>query len=92
MEGGVLRKEDEEKYKRILGSVFSEESDILYMLSEVEKDLQRGVTTLRGQQSGSGRNVPQAPDVDPRIKAYADQYFKGDVAAAQAAIAAQQKK
>lgn len=40
-----------------------------------------------GQQAAS----PGQPAVDPKVKAYADEYFGGDIAKAQAAIAEQQK-
>ena len=64
LEGGVLRKEDEEKYKKILATMFDTPETALYKLKQLEVDLQREVSTYKNNQLLSGRNVPEKDKVD----------------------------
>jgi hypothetical protein len=60
LEGGVLRKEDEEKYKKILSTLTDEPSTAIYkvdaLIHSIEQDVQNFVT----QQRLSGRRVTTA--------------------------------
>jgi len=57
LEGGVLRKEDEEKYKKILATLTDTPSTAIYKIDALIGSLQRDIenyTTLQGQ---AGRNI-----------------------------------
>ena len=60
LEGGVLRKEDEEKYKRILATLFDTPSTAIYkvdnLIETFERDTARYVDELRS----AGRRVPDS--------------------------------
>lgn len=60
LEGGVLRKEDEEKYKKILATLRDEPSTAIYKVDQLIKDIQRDKDTYVHQQRLAGRRVPQS--------------------------------
>lgn len=57
LEGGVLRKEDEEKYKKILATITDTPSTALYKLDSLINSLSRDISTYTELQGVSGRNV-----------------------------------
>src|SRR5262245_25185670 len=59
LEGGVLRKEDEEKYKKILATLRDEPSTAIYKVDQLIKTLQRDKDNYIHQQRLAGRRVPQ---------------------------------
>lgn len=59
LEGGVLRKEDEEKYKRILATLFDTPSTAISKVDGLISTLERDLNNFTEMQSGSGRNVPK---------------------------------
>ena len=60
LEGGVLRKEDEEKYKKILATLRDVPETALYKIDQLAQDLQRDIDTYAHQQRLAGRRVPQS--------------------------------
>ena len=61
LEGGVLRKEDEEKYKKILATLADTPTTAIYKINQLISDLEREVGTFKKNQALSGRNVTTAP-------------------------------
>lgn len=57
LEGGVLRKEDEEKYKKILATLGDTPETALYKIDSLVSTLQRDTQTFKEAQSGAGRFV-----------------------------------
>lgn len=60
LEGGVLRKEDEEKYKKILPTMRDPQEVALYKLSELKRKLNEDLTnyvTLQGNYGGGSSDV-----------------------------------
>jgi len=68
LEGGVLRKEDEEKYKKILATLADVPETALYKIDALISSIGRDVETYKNNQLLSGRNVPvgevKAPDLE----------------------------
>src|SRR5262245_8266694 len=60
LEGGVLRKEDEEKYKKILATLRDEPSTAIYKVDQLIKDFERDKANYIHQQRLAGRRVPQS--------------------------------
>jgi hypothetical protein len=58
LEGGVLRKEDEEKYKKILATMTDEPSTALSKINGLISTLQSDVEKYKSNQALAGRNVP----------------------------------
>jgi hypothetical protein len=58
LEGGVLRKEDEEKYKKIIGQVTDVPEQAIKQLDFVAEELTRDLAAAKAQRQQSGR-VPQ---------------------------------
>lgn len=61
LEGGVLRKEDETKYKRILAGIFDTPDLALNKIEDMMVDVQRDIEIYAQQQQASGRNMPTPP-------------------------------
>lgn len=59
LEGGVLRKEDEEKYKKILATVFDTPETAIYKINQLISDVVREIETYKRNQALSGRQVNQ---------------------------------
>lgn len=57
LEGGVLRKEDEEKYKKILATLVDTPTTALYKINQLIADLTRNVETYKNNQALAGRNI-----------------------------------
>lgn len=57
LEGGVLRKEDEEKYKKILATLTDTPETALYKISALKDTLNRDLESYLNAQSASGRYV-----------------------------------
>lgn len=55
LEGGVLRKEDEEKYKKILATITDTPETALYKIEALKSDLQRKIDEYLSLQGGAGR-------------------------------------
>jgi hypothetical protein len=60
LEGGVLRKEDEEKYKTILATLLDTPETAIYKIEALRGDLTRAIEDYKSQQAGSGRYVPES--------------------------------
>lgn len=65
LEGGVLRKEDEEKYKRILPTMFDTPATVEYKINELEKSLKNDMGNIQKAQQGVGRRAPQMGGAAP---------------------------
>lgn len=61
LEGGVLRKEDEEKYKKILATLRDEPTTAIYKVDSIIQTLERDLETFIDTQRSAGRRAP-APD------------------------------
>lgn len=57
LEGGVLRKEDEEKYKKILATMTDTPSTAIYKIEALINSLNRDVSNYTELQGASGKNV-----------------------------------
>lgn len=57
LEGGVLRKEDEEKYKRILATLRDEPKTAIFKVDNLIKTLERDIETFENEQRRAGRRV-----------------------------------
>jgi len=57
LEGGVLRKEDEYKYKQILPTVYDTQDTVMYKLKQLEKQIQSDIETYKNEQLLSGRQI-----------------------------------
>ena len=64
LEGGVLRKEDEDKYKRILATLNDEPTTAVYKVDQLIEDVSRDMEIYQQEMKGAGRRVaapaPQA--------------------------------
>lgn len=72
LEGGVLRKEDEEKYKKILATITDTPSTAISKIDQLIKDVSRDIETYSNNQQLAGRNsitnnstTPSGPAGDP---------------------------
>lgn len=57
LEGGVLRKEDEEKYKKILATLTDTPETAIYKLDALTSSLQRDVENYKTLQGASGKSL-----------------------------------
>ena len=57
MEGGVLRKEDEEKYKKILATLNDTPSTAIYKVDQIISNLENEIVIFSEEQRKAGRNV-----------------------------------
>ncbi len=57
LEGGVLRKEDEEKYKKILATLTDTPETALYKIDSIVSSIQRDIETYKNLQQASGRSL-----------------------------------
>jgi len=67
LEGGVLRKEDEEKYKKILATLADTPETALYKIDSLIGAIQRDVETYKGLQQETGRFVPGQEKTSPEL-------------------------
>ena len=56
LEGGVLRKEDEEKYKKILATITDTPTTALYKLDQLQNSLQKSIDDYQALQTGAGKS------------------------------------
>ncbi len=61
LEGGVLRKEDEEKYKKILATLRDTPETAVYKIDALIKNVTRDIENYKQQQRLSGKRVADAP-------------------------------
>jgi hypothetical protein len=66
LEGGVLRKEDEEKYKRILATLTDVPSTAIYKVDQLIETLTRDIDTFTEEQRKAGRRVGQPDPAKPK--------------------------
>ena len=57
LEGGVLRKEDEEKYKKILSTLTDTPDTAVYKIDALVSSIQRDIETFKSLQQSSGRSL-----------------------------------
>lgn len=57
LEGGVLRKEDEEKYKKILATITDTPETAVYKIDALIASIQRDIETYKSLQSSAGRSI-----------------------------------
>lgn len=57
LEGGVLRKEDEEKYMRILPAITDLPSVVAYKIKNVTEQMENDMNSYISLQAASGRNT-----------------------------------
>lgn len=57
LEGGVLRKEDEEKYKKILATLTDEPTTAIYKVDQMIAEIERDIATFEDEQQRAGRRV-----------------------------------
>jgi hypothetical protein len=57
LEGGVLRKEDEEKYKKILATLQDDPKTAIYKIDRLGEDLARDIEIFSNEQKAAGRRV-----------------------------------
>lgn len=70
LEGGVLRKEDEEKYKYILATMMDTPETALYKIDQLINDFDKAAETRRTELRAAGRRVaPMAAESDPPASA-----------------------
>ena len=70
LEGGVLRKEDEEKYRNILATITDQPEVALAKLDQLNTMLQRDQSRYRERLGASGRQLPETPgEAKPRAPA-----------------------
>ena len=65
LEGGVLRKEDEEKYKRILATLADTPQTALYKIDSLISSIQRDIELYKNLQQETGRFVPGGTSTSP---------------------------
>lgn len=58
LEGGVLRKEDEEKYKTILSTLRDEPTTAIYKVDNLIETLENDLATFADEQRSAGRRMP----------------------------------
>src|SRR3990167_8687493 len=76
LEGGVLRKEDEEKYKKILATLADTPETAIYKINQLVIDLEREVGTYKKNQLLSGRNVPNISSLSNKVSEMGYDYAK----------------
>lgn len=64
LEGGVLRKEDEEKYKKILATVTDTPQTAVYKIQALISSIQGNLANYKALQSSTGRNVGGANNTE----------------------------
>jgi len=62
LEGGVLRKEDEEKYKKILATLTDEPETAIYKIDQLTISISSDINHYKALQSQSGRYVAPSPE------------------------------
>ncbi len=65
LEGGVLRKEDEEKYKKILATLTDTPETAIYKTDQMIEDLERDLSIFIEEQRAAGRRVT-SPTTTPK--------------------------
>lgn len=65
LEGGVLRKEDEEKYKRILATLNDEPATAISKVDNLIATLERDISIFEQEQRRGGRRVGESAGVPP---------------------------
>ena len=82
LEGGVLRKEDEEKYKKILATMFDTPETAMSKINGLISTLTSNITTYKNKQALSGRNVPgetgAGDDLDAALESIGFRKVGGD--------------
>lgn len=68
LEGGVLRKEDEEKYKKILATLNDDPSTAIYKVDQLIQTMEKDLAAFEDEQKRAGRRV-----VSPAPRTYYDQ-------------------
>jgi hypothetical protein len=63
LEGGVLRKEDEEKYKKILATITDTPETALYKIDALISSIQTNIEDYKSLQSSSGKYVPNSKGI-----------------------------
>ena len=66
LEGGVLRKEDEEKYKLILATLTDEPSTAIYKIDGLIGNLEKDIELFIEEQTLAGRRAPRPSSSDGR--------------------------
>jgi hypothetical protein len=61
LEGGVLRKEDEEKYKKILATLRDVPETAVYKIDQLIKTLENDIANFKHQQRLGGKRVAESP-------------------------------
>lgn len=64
LEGGVLRKEDEAKYQKILATLTDEPSTAIYKLDQIAHELENDLNTYKETQKSAGRRVDTSKKAD----------------------------
>lgn len=74
LEGGVLRKEDEEKYKKILATLRDEPSTAIFKVDNLIATIERDMEIFIDEQRGAGRRVgsPSAAPAASPARTYYD--------------------
>jgi hypothetical protein len=70
LEGGVLRKEDEEKYKKILATLTDTPETAIYKVDQIIQNIEQDMSIYTGELRRGGRKVdsgPQAPAGVPAV-------------------------
>lgn len=57
LEGGVLRKEDEEKYKKILATITDTPSTATYKIDQLIGNIEKSIEDYKALQTGAGRSA-----------------------------------
>ncbi len=68
LEGGVLRKEDEEKYKKILATLNDTPDTAIYKIDELIKSITKNLADYKDLQKTAGKSdlsAPKSSDADP---------------------------
>jgi hypothetical protein len=65
LEGGVLRKEDELKYREILASLMDDPKTARYKIAQMKSELGRQINLFEDEQKRGGRRVPDRPKTEP---------------------------
>jgi hypothetical protein len=74
LEGGVLRKEDEAKYQKILATLRDEPATAISKVDGLIADYQRNLDTFIGALKDTGRNVSRIEPVKPSAPAASHRY------------------
>jgi hypothetical protein len=74
LEGGVLRKEDEEKYKKILATLRDVPETAIYKIDQLIQDIERDIQTFMDAQRQSGRRTGEPT---PAPTGAAEQWERG---------------